>query len=83
MPEITNQLGKLAPLLESAGVILVLEFDPSVYATNTGKTSAILNFEIVKYSGSVRSGTICGTLMERSRIRTATILLRSIFVMFI
>ncbi|SEC77721.1 sugar phosphate isomerase/epimerase family protein [Paenibacillus sp. GP183] len=43
LPEITNQLGKLAPLLESAGVILALEFDPSVYATNAGKTSAILN----------------------------------------
>lgn len=43
LPDIAAQLKKLVPLLDSKGVTLALEFDPSVYASNAVKTAEILN----------------------------------------
>lgn len=43
LPRIVEQIKRIAPYFEQAGITFVLEFDPSVYASNARKVGLIVN----------------------------------------
>ncbi|MCY9670228.1 sugar phosphate isomerase/epimerase [Paenibacillus alginolyticus] len=43
LPRIVSQIKRIAPYFEQAGITFVLEFDPSVYASNARKVARIVD----------------------------------------